>query len=96
LDFYFDQQVYLAVEEKELDGKSKANTLIADFGHKFRSCRVTVHPTGLPDEAQGKGSNVRWAAKQASAHYKRLQTSESVIVTVMDGMLCCATSLINS
>lgn len=57
--------VVLAVEEKKEDfQKENFEYLKKKFGHKFRSMRYYVHPTGIPGEVAGvKGGNINWAAR---------------------------------
>lgn len=63
----------------------KAASLIDRFPKSFYKMSYTIHPQGIPGEAQGKSSNESWAAKQACKDYPE-EVKRNVIVTVMDGM----------
>ena len=79
-------QVYLAMEEKEENVISKAERLVSTFNHSFFEMSYTLHPPGLPNEVQGKSSNVSWAAKQACKDYSGgVNELRDIIITVMDG-----------
>lgn len=73
------------MEQKEEKSEVKAKTLIELFGKSFYKMSYTIHPEGIPGEAQGKSSNESWAAKQASRDYPEEVVKRNVIVTVMDG-----------
>ncbi|KAF2213719.1 hypothetical protein CERZMDRAFT_39472 [Cercospora zeae-maydis SCOH1-5] len=76
--------LYLAMEEKEEGSASKAAGLIKSFEASFFRMSYTVHPSGLPGEAQGKSSNEAWAAKQAMRDYPEDWIKRNVVMTVMD------------
>ena len=57
--------VVLAMEESDKDSAGRAHRLRAQFGDQFAHFLVTSHPTGLPNEVSGKGSNENWAARRA-------------------------------
>lgn len=78
-------QLYLAMEEKEEGSAFKAAGLIKSFEASFFRMSYTVHPAGLPGEAQGKSSNESWAAKQATRDYPEDWIKRNVVITVMDG-----------
>ncbi|MBI2888911.1 MAG: glycosyltransferase family 2 protein [Candidatus Liptonbacteria bacterium] len=42
-----------------------ARRIAQEFGGCFGKLLVTVHPSGLPGEIPGKGSNIAWAARRA-------------------------------
>lgn len=75
------------MEQKEEKSSIKAQTLIESFEYDFYRMSYTVHPSGIPGEAQGKSSNESWAAKQASRDYADEEVKEHVVITVMDGMV---------
>ena len=79
-------QVYLAMEEREVNASGKAEHLIASFTYAFYNMSFTLHPCGLPNEAPGKSSNVSWAALQILTDYPSAQQRQRTIVTTMDGM----------
>lgn len=78
------------MEEKEEKVTCKAEQLIKIFDFSFRRMSYTVHPMGIPGEAQGKSSNESWAAKEASKNYQYEDVKKNVIFTTMDGMRLCA------
>lgn len=77
--------VYLAMEESDPNAETLATMLAISFGTKFHSIQYTIHPKGLVGEAQGKSSNVSWAAKVVENNYAGRPLSDNVIITVMDG-----------
>ncbi|KAK3066523.1 hypothetical protein LTR53_017090 [Teratosphaeriaceae sp. CCFEE 6253] len=76
--------IYLAMEAKEEQSDVKAKTLINTFRRSFYRMSFTIHPYGIPGEAQGKSSNESWAAKQACRDYPEGVVKENVIITTMD------------
>ena len=77
-------QIYLAMEEKEEKAAFKAAELISTFERSFFRINYTMHPSGIPGEAQGKSSNEAWAEKQVSRDYPD-EVKANVLITVMDG-----------
>jgi hypothetical protein len=77
-------QVYLAMEQRERNAETKAARLTNEFSKKFRSIDFTVHPSDIPGELAGKGSNMAWAARKLSEKYSLAQRKD-VIVTGIDG-----------
>lgn len=77
-------QIYLAMEQREANGELKAMTLVSEFAKKFRNIEFSVHPSDIPGEAAGKGSNVAWAARKASEKYP-MAMRKDVIFTGIDG-----------
>ncbi|RYP90617.1 hypothetical protein DL770_003284 [Monosporascus sp. CRB-9-2] len=75
--------VYLGMEAREHNVELKAMTLIQEFVKKFRSIEFTLHPSDIPGESPGKGSNVAWAARTLSEKYGR-GVRKDVIVTGID------------
>ena len=73
------------MEQGEIGSESKADTLISEFSTKFHSIEYTLHPRGIPGEAQGKSSNLCWASRYISGRYDIGKTKNNVIVTVLDG-----------
>lgn len=73
------------MEEKEEKSAFKAATLCSAFEQSFYKMSYTIHPTGIPGEAQGKSSNESWAAKQASEDYPDQAIKKNIVMTVMDG-----------
>lgn len=74
------------MEQKQTDALSQASQLIETFRGRFRRIRHTLHPQGLFGEAQGKSSNVSWAAREAEQDYAKDPSKNDIILTVMDGM----------
>lgn len=60
--------IVLAMEERESDGKEKANELIREFKHTFGGIFATYHPD-VEGEVKGKSSNQAFAGIEA---YKKL------------------------
>ena len=77
-------QVYLGMEQREANADSKAMQLIDEFSAKFRNITYTVHPSDIPGESAGKGSNVAWAARKLSERYP-IEQRRNVVVTGIDG-----------
>ncbi|KAI1390171.1 glycosyl transferase family group 2-domain-containing protein [Hypoxylon trugodes] len=75
--------IYLAMEQREHNVELKAMKLIQEFVKKFRSIDFTLHPSDIPGESPGKGSNVAWAARKLSERYSATARKE-VIVTGID------------
>lgn len=73
------------MEQKEEKSATKAITLISSFQKSFYRMSYTIHPAGIPGEAQGKSSNESWAAKQACRDYTEEVIKQNIIMTVMDG-----------
>lgn len=78
-------QIYLAMEEKEDKSAFKAQNLITAFDQSFYKMSYTIHPAGIPGEAQGKSSNESWAGKQACKDYSDAALKPNIIMTTMDG-----------
>ncbi|MFH1820740.1 MAG: hypothetical protein ABH805_02405, partial [Candidatus Nealsonbacteria bacterium] len=58
--------VVLAIEERAGESAKKvAEQIEQEFGAKFFRFLVTVHPSAIPGEIAGKGSNETWAGHQA-------------------------------
>lgn len=74
------------MEEKDPSAAQVASSLINTFRKKFLNIQHAVHPTGLPGEAQGKSSNISWAARKASEKYRVNPKRTDTILTVVDGM----------
>jgi hypothetical protein len=74
------------MEQGETGSEVKAGTLIAEFATQFHSIECTLHPRGIPGEAQGKSSNLCWASRYLTGRYDGEKIKKNVIVTVIDGM----------
>ncbi|RUS13994.1 glycosyl transferase family group 2-domain-containing protein [Endogone sp. FLAS-F59071] len=77
--------VILAMEASEAAYQTKAQSLQNHFLNHFLHFIVTVHPSGIPGEARGKGSNVAYAARTAAQEMiRRGVEKRRVIFTVSD------------
>lgn len=72
------------MEQRESNVETKAVLLTNEFTRRFRFISFTVHPSNIPGELPGKGSNLAWAARQLSQRYTPAQRKD-VIVTGIDG-----------
>jgi len=76
------------MEEGEVGSSEKARSLCNQFGHRFRSVQYTVHPRGIEGEAQGKSSNLAWAANEIlkihSTKKRRRTVIRNTVVTIID------------
>ncbi|KAK8049743.1 hypothetical protein PG994_011473 [Apiospora phragmitis] len=79
----YTYDVYLGMEQREHNVELKAMNLIQEFAKKFRSIDFTLHPSDIPGESPGKGSNMAWAARKLSEKYP-LAMRKDVIVTGID------------
>lgn len=80
--------VVLAIEERAgREAKIIAGKIKKEFGNEFFKFLVTIHPSGLPGEIPGKGSNETWAVKQAKKKIIDVLGGlkyENIIVSVFD------------
>lgn len=72
------------MEAREPNVELKALGLVSEFVKKFRFIDFTVHPSDIPGESAGKGSNLCWAARKASERYSGARRKD-VIITGIDG-----------
>lgn len=72
------------MEQREPNVDAKAVSLKEEYAARFRSIQYTVHPSDIPGESAGKGSNVAWAARKLSERYST-EERKNVIVTGIDG-----------
>lgn len=72
------------MEQREINGELKALNLIQTFVKRFRSIAFTMHPSDIPGESAGKGSNVAWAARELSRNYT-MAMRKNVVITGIDG-----------
>lgn len=73
------------MEQRESNADTKALGLMQEFAKKFRSLDFTLHPSDIPGESAGKGSNIGWAARKLSEQYSAT-VRKNVIITGIDGM----------
>jgi hypothetical protein len=71
------------MEQREPNAESKALGLIEKYVKKFRSMDYTLHPSDIPGESAGKGSNIGWAARKLSAKYP-MNIRKDIILTGID------------
>ncbi|KAF4423146.1 hypothetical protein F53441_14274, partial [Fusarium austroafricanum] len=81
---HYSYDVYLGMEQRESNAEIKALGLVQEFAKKFRSLDFTLHPSDIPGEAAGKGSNIAWAARKLSERYSTT-VRRNVIITGIDG-----------
>ncbi|KAF5623339.1 glycosyl transferase gt-a type structural fold [Fusarium sp. NRRL 52700] len=80
---HYSYDVYLGMEHRESSAETKALELIQEFAKKFRFLDFTLHPSDIPGEAAGKGSNIAWAARNLSKRYSEA-VRKNVIITGID------------
>lgn len=73
------------METRESGAEIKALGLVSEYMKKFRFIHFTMHPSDIPGEAPGKGSNAAWAARKLSERYS-MEERRDVIITGIDGM----------
>lgn len=77
--------IILAMEASELNYEVKAESLTEYFKDSFLQFIVTAHPSDIPGEARGKGSNVAYAARHGCAQMLQHGIDRRrVILTVSD------------
>lgn len=72
------------MEQGEAGCEAKAAILIKKYTNQFRSVEFTTHPRDIPGEAQGKSSNLAWAARYINGKYSDEILKRNVIITVLD------------
>ncbi len=78
--------VCLAGEERDRERfESIASVVKHEFGARFLSLQITLHPGDLPDEIPGKGSNLNWAGHQMAPVVESLGIApDDLIVSSFD------------
>ncbi|KAI9286574.1 hypothetical protein BC943DRAFT_320963 [Umbelopsis sp. AD052] len=77
--------IILAMEASEMGHMDKAESLQNYFRDSFQHFVITVHPSDIPGEARGKGSNVAYAARVGCSELlKRGVDRRRIILTVSD------------
>ncbi len=78
--------VVIAYEERGGQAtKETAESLVAEFGPKFRHAQAIMHPDGIVGELQGKGANLTFAGRQmAKIIGGDGMNPENIIVTTLD------------
>jgi len=78
--------VVLAGEQRDHEMFQRdARKLEKEFGAKFFKFIITEHPSGLPNEIPGKGSNLNWAAHRVQEAFTPLAIPvQDIIVSAFD------------
>lgn len=79
----------LAMEAREQNVEQKAKRLVNDYILQFKDMLYTVHPSGMPDESPGKGSNSNFAWHNGIKEYIEQRSVAELdpnfaVVTVQD------------
>ncbi|HUC87455.1 MAG TPA: hypothetical protein VMR75_04055, partial [Candidatus Saccharimonadales bacterium] len=81
-------QIMLIIAYEERGGEEIAQTakdLVAKYGHKFAYAEAVMHPDGIVGEVKGKGGNITYAGRHATAYIESQGIdTERVIVTTFD------------
>ncbi|KAI3105138.1 CAZyme family GT2 [Penicillium roqueforti] len=79
-------EIYLAMEQKELEAPAKAVSLVSTFETRFSHIEATFHPSGVPGEIAGKSSNVAYAAQRIINSHRRDDREDltNKLITVID------------
>lgn len=73
------------MEVSELFHTTKSDHLKEYFNDKFLDFIVTNHPSDLPGEARGKGSNISYAARKACAELiQKGMDIKRIMITIAD------------
>ena len=93
-DATYDQGNMILVLAGEARTKSHYENILdkvnTHFGHCFHKVIGTCHPTNLPGEIPGKGSNLHYAERQVKEYVDRRDWNyDDVIVTVFDTDTVC-------
>lgn len=76
------------MEQGEEGSDMKASILMIEFEKYFRVIDCTIHPRNIVGEAQGKSSNLCWAARKfLNRNNEKMETQVDVILTVIDGKI---------
>lgn len=78
--------VVLATEERDqAQARANAAALQERYGQTFRALLISEHPSNIPGEVAGKGSNSAWAGRQAKEYIDHQQLPyENIIVSTFD------------
>ncbi|KAI8979222.1 hypothetical protein BDF20DRAFT_819754 [Mycotypha africana] len=77
--------IILAMEASEVNHRSKAENLKEYFKEQFFRFIVTNHPSDLPGEARGKGSNISYAARKGCAELMESGIKKDrILITIAD------------
>jgi cellulose synthase/poly-beta-1,6-N-acetylglucosamine synthase-like glycosyltransferase len=78
--------VVLGMEEREPGARDKAEAVLAMYKGSFYRLMATFHPSNLPGEAPGKGTNETWAvrcAREELVHRLGIPLNQ-IVVTAID------------
>lgn len=77
--------IVLAMEEAEANCELKAQEIIGKYKNNFFDMIYSVHPSGIPGEQRGKGSNTQWGcAHLEKVLNERGADKDNVILTITD------------
>ncbi|KAI8976554.1 glycosyl transferase family group 2-domain-containing protein [Pilobolus umbonatus] len=75
----------LAMEQSEIGWETKARRLQSYFIDQFKDIVITGHPSDIPGESRGKGSNVAFAAQHGCrALIENGMRGDRIMITVTD------------
>lgn len=82
--------IVLAGEERDRENFLENTRALEDeFGNKFKKILPTIHPSNLPDEIPGKGSNLHFAGARSQEYIDSLGLNyDNVIVSSFDVDTC--------
>ena len=77
--------IILAMEASEIHHRSKSENLREHFKDGFLQFVITNHPSDLPGEARGKGSNISYGARKGTAEMIANGIDKNrIIITICD------------
>jgi len=99
-NLFIFKQLYLAMEENEVDSPSKATSLIASFETNFLGIYANFHSCDLSGEIACKSSNVAFAAREIFRQHRLDEDESHIIITAFDCRVltcpCCMLTNINA
>lgn len=85
---YPAKQIMLILAYEERGGEAAATIateLVKEYGERFAYAEAIMHPDGIPGEVLGKGGNITFAGRRASAYIEAQGIdAERVVVTTFD------------
>ncbi|KAG1086269.1 hypothetical protein G6F42_021059 [Rhizopus arrhizus] len=77
--------IILAMESSEIHHRAKSENLKEHFKDNFLQFVITNHPSDLPGEARGKGSNISYGARKGTAEMIASGIDKNrIIITICD------------
>lgn len=77
--------IILAMEASEIHHRFKSENLREHFKDDFLQFVITNHPSDLPGEARGKGSNISYGARKGTAEMIANGIDKNrIIITICD------------